>query len=159
MKLSELLREGQVATGFQARDKWEAISKLVDLLVAQGRVAPARRSAVHEALVAREKVASTGMEFGVALPHAPVDGIEEALAVLALSPQGINFQSADGQPARIIVLLVIPRKAVPKHIPTLAGIARLLNFEELREALVRARTPREALQLVRAEEQQHGPRP
>lgn len=153
MRLSELLREGQVATGFQARDKWDAIAKIVDLLVVQGRIAPERRVAVHDALVAREKVASTGMEFGVALPHAPVDGLEEGAAALALSPQGINFQSADGQPARIIVALVIPRKAVQKHIPTLAGIARLLNFEEFREALVRARTPREALQLVRAEEQ------
>ncbi len=153
MNLSEILREGQVVTGFQARDKWEALAKLVDLLVAQGRVAPARRDAVHDALAARERVASTGMEFGVALPHAPVEGLEEALGVLALAPQGVNFQSADGQPARIIVALAIPRKAVQKHIPTLAGIARILNFEEFREALVRARTPREALQLVRAEEQ------
>jgi mannitol/fructose-specific phosphotransferase system IIA component (Ntr-type) len=127
----------------------------VDLLVAQGRLAPARRDGVHDALVARERVASTGMEFGVALPHAPVDGLEEALGVLALSSQGVNFQSADGQPARIIVGLVIPRRAVQKHIPTLAGIARLLNYEEFRESLVRARTSREALQLVRAEEQQH----
>lgn len=153
MKLSELLREGQVVTGFQARDKWDALAKVADLWVEQGRVAPPLRVAVHDALVAREKVASTGMEFGVALPHAPVDGLEEALGVLALSPQGINFQSADGQPARIIVALAIPRKAVQKHIPTLAGIARLLNFEELREGLVRARSPREALQLVRSEEQ------
>jgi mannitol/fructose-specific phosphotransferase system IIA component (Ntr-type) len=155
MKLSELLREGQILTGFQARDKWEALSRIADLLVSQGRGAAPLRAAVHDALVAREKVASTGMEFGVALPHAPVDGLEEALGALALSPPGIDFRSADGQPARIIVALAIPRKAVQKHIPTLAGIARLLNFEEFRDSLLRARSPREALQLVRAEEQQH----
>ncbi len=153
MKLSELLREGQVLTGFQARDKWDALARIADALVAQGPGPAARRGAVLEALVAREKVASTGMEFGVALPHAPVDGIEEALGVLALSPQGVPFQSADGLPARILVALVIPKPDVQRHIPTLAGIARLLSYEELREALLRARAPREVLQILRAEEQ------
>jgi mannitol/fructose-specific phosphotransferase system IIA component (Ntr-type) len=153
MKLSELLREGQILTGFKARDKWDALGQIVDLLASQGRVPADRRDAVLEALTSREKFSSTGMEFGVALPHAPVDGIEQALSVLAVSPQGVNFLSADGQPARIIVALVIPRKAQKNHIPTLAGIARLLNFEEFREVLVRSRTPREALQLIRAEEQ------
>ena len=153
MKLGDLLKEGQIASGFQARDKWEAITLLVDLLVAQGRLKADLRESVYGALAAREKVASTGMEHGVAIPHASVDGIEDALAALAIAPQGVPFQSADGQPARLIVLLVIPRKAVQKHIRTLAGIARLLQYEETRDALSGARSPREALQLIREEEQ------
>ena len=152
MKLGDLLKEGQIATAFQARDKWESITKLVDLLVAQNRLKPEHREAVYDALVAREKVASTGMEHGVAIPHASVDGIEDALAALAISP-GVPFQSADGQPARLIILLVIPRKAVQKHIRTLAGIAKLLQYEEMRDALTNARSPREALQVIREEEQ------
>ena len=153
MKLGELLKEGQIAAGFQARDKWEAITLLVDLLIAQGRLKSELREAVYGALAAREKVASTGMEHGVAIPHASMDGIEDALAALAIAPQGVPFQSADGRPARLIVLLVIPRKAVQKHIRTLAGIARLLQYEETRDALIGARTPREALQLIHEEEQ------
>ena len=153
MKLGDLLKEGQIASGFQARDKWEAITLLVDLLVAQGRLKADLRESVYGALATREKVASTGMEHGVAIPHASVDGIEDALAALAIAPQGVPFQSADGQPARLIVLLVIPRKAVQKHIRTLAGIARLLQYEETRDALSGARSPREALQLIREEEQ------
>ena len=153
MKIGDLLKEGQIATGFQAKDKWEAITKLVDLFVAQNRLKPEHREAVYGALVAREKVASTGMENGVAIPHASVDGIEDALAALAVSPAGIPFQSADGRPARLIILLVIPRKAVQKHIRTLAGIAKLLQYEEMRDALTNARSPREALQVIREEEQ------
>ena len=153
MKLGDLLKEGQIATGFQSKDKWEAITKLVDLLVAQNRLKPEHREAVYGALAAREKVASTGMENGVAIPHASVDGIEDALAALAIAPSGIPFQSADGQPARLIILLVIPRKAVQKHIRTLAGIAKLLQYEEMRDALTNARSPREALQVIREEEQ------
>ncbi|MBI3855087.1 MAG: PTS sugar transporter subunit IIA [Planctomycetes bacterium] len=153
MKLGDLLKEGQIATGFQARDKWEAITKLVDLLIAQNRLKPELREAVYGALAARERVASTGMEHGVAIPHASVDGVDEAIAALAVAPQGIPFQSADGQPARLLILLVIPRKAVQKHIRTLAGIARLLQYEEMRDAISGARSAREALQVIREEEQ------
>ncbi|HVR86647.1 MAG TPA: PTS sugar transporter subunit IIA [Planctomycetota bacterium] len=153
MKLGDLLKEGQIATGFQARDKWETITKLVDLLVAENRLKPEHREAVYDALVTREKVASTGMENGVAIPHASVDGLEDALAAFAISPGGIPFQSADGQPARLVILLVIPRKAVQKHIRTLAGIAKLLQYEEMRDALTNARSAREALQVIREEEQ------
>lgn len=152
MKLGDLLKEGQIATGFQARDKWEAIARIVDLLIAQGRLKAEQRDAVTSALTAREKVASTGMEHGVAIPHASVDGIEDALAALAIAPEGIPFQSADGRPARLIILLVIPRKAVQKHIRTLAGIARLLQYEEMRDALTGARSAREALAVIRDEE-------
>lgn len=152
MKLSELLTDGQVLVGFSARDKWEALTRLVDLLIEQGRLEPARRQPVYAALAAREKLASTGMEEGVALPHASVDGVEEARAVLALSTEGVPFDSADNLPARILVLLVIPRKAVKDHIRTLSGVARLLSSAGTREALLRARTPREALELVREKE-------
>jgi PTS system fructose-specific IIA component len=153
MKLGDLLKEGQILTGFESRDKWEAITKMVDLLIAQNRLKAEHRDAVYGALAAREKVASTGMEHGVAIPHASVDGVEDALAALAMSPAGIPFQSADGQPARIIILLIIPRKSVQKHIRTLAGVARLLQYEEMRDALTNARSPREALQVIREEEQ------
>lgn len=153
MKLGDLLKEGQIATDFQARDKWEAITKMVDLLISQGRLKAEQREAVYGALAARERIASTGMEHGVAIPHASVDGVDDALAALAIAPDGIAFQSADGLPARLVILLVIPRKAVQKHIRTLAGIARLLQYEEMRDALTRARSAREALQVIREEEQ------
>jgi len=153
MKLGDLLKEGQIATDFKARDKWEAITKIVDLLISQGRLKTEQREAVYGALAAREKVASTGMEHGVAIPHASVDGVDEAVAALAIAPEGIPFQSADGRPARLVILLVIPRKAVQKHIRTLAGIARLLQYEEMRDALTGARSAREALQVIREEEQ------
>jgi mannitol/fructose-specific phosphotransferase system IIA component (Ntr-type) len=152
MKLGDLLKEGQIAMGFQARDKWEAIDKMVDLLVANNTIKADQRAAVISALVAREKVASTGMEHGVAIPHAGIDESVNAVAALAIAPEGIPFQSADGRPARIVILLVIPRKTVQKHIRTLAGIARLIQYEEMRDALTNARSAREALGVIREEE-------
>ena len=153
MKLSELLREEHILVDLQAKDKWEAMEKLLEGPVAQGRIRADLRLTVYDALVAREKIASTGMEFGVAIPHASVEGLEDAVAAFGLSPKGVPFQSADGQPARLILLLAIPRKKVPQHIRTLAAIARLLNYEETRDALLQARTAREVLKVVREEEQ------
>lgn len=151
MRLGELLQEDQVFTDFRARDRWEAIRKLVDALAA---IPAARKAAVTDALVAREKLASTGMEHGVAIPHASVDGIDEAVAAIALSPEGIPFQSADGKPAHLIILLVIPRKSIQQHIRTLAWIARLLNQAPMRESLLAAKTGAEALQIICAGEKQ-----
>jgi mannitol/fructose-specific phosphotransferase system IIA component (Ntr-type) len=152
VKLSDLLREEQVLVGFHARDKWEAIGRLVDALVAAGRLPPERGDPVLEALHARERLASTGLEEGVALPHAGVSGLREPAAALAVSPRGVPFESADGRPARLIVLLAIPRPSAQAHLRALAAAARLLSLEAFRAALVRARTPREALQAVRAYE-------
>ena len=78
---------------------------------------------------------------------------KESTPVVKASPKGFSFQSADGQPARIIILLIIPRKAVQKHIRTLAGVAKLLQYEEMRDALTNARSPREALKVIQEEEQ------
>lgn len=152
MKLADLIREEAVQLEFSARDKWEAIEKLVDRLVGLKRIRAEQRKPVLDALVRRENIASTGMDHGIALPHAQVEGLEEAVAAVGLSRQGVPFQTADGRPAQIIVLLVIPKKAVQQHIRTLAGIARLLNYEEMRESLLAARTESEFVATIREEE-------
>lgn len=152
MKLADLVLEDGVILDFAARDKWEAIEKLVDRLVAKKRVKASLRKSMLDALVRRENIASTGMDHGVALPHAQVDGIDEAVAAIGLTRAGIPFQSSDGQPARITVLLLIPKPRVQQHIRTLAGIARLLNYEEMREALLNAKTEREVVEGIREEE-------
>ena len=158
MSLASILSENLVLVDFVAKDKNEAIAKLVDVLVEQKKLAPEHRKAGLDALLNREKVGSTGLEHGVALPHAIVDAPGDAMAVLAVSP-GVAFLSADGQPARILVCVLIPRAQVAKHLRTLAGVAKLLSFEETREALLRAKSPREALCVVREVERQDGGAP
>jgi PTS system nitrogen regulatory IIA component len=152
VRLTELLKEGQVLTGFTSADKADALAKMVDVLCAQDRLPADRRDAVLEALLARERIASTGLENGIAIPHARMDLPGDVLAVLALAPAGIAFQAADGHPSRILTLLIIPTAQVQKGIKLLAAAARLLSYEEVRDALLMARTPREALDIVRAHE-------
>jgi mannitol/fructose-specific phosphotransferase system IIA component (Ntr-type) len=152
VSLAALLREEQIVLGLSAREKNDVLEALLVPLVAGGRLKPGLRNASLDALKARERVASTGMEHGIAIPHASLDALEEPLAVLGLSPDGVPFQAADGAPSRILVLLLIPRKAVSQHTRTLAGIARLLQYEEIRDELLRSRSAREILQIVRREE-------
>ncbi len=152
MKFGEMLNDDLVLLGFAARDKWEAIDALVGRLVEKGRLKPELRKAAVDALVAREKMASTAVDYGIALPHAKIDGIGETLAVLAVSKAGVPFLAADGKPSTILVLLLIPLQAQAQHVKTLSNIARLLGFEEVRTGLTNAKSEREALEVIRTEE-------
>lgn len=152
VKLADVIREESVLLGFTAADKWDAMARLVDHLVLRGGIPQDAQKRVQDAVVARERVASTGMEHGVALPHAQVDGLDRAAAAFAIAPAGVPFDSADGKPATLIALLVIPRRSIRQHVRTLAGIARLLNVAEMREALLASKSAREAVETLVREE-------
>src|SRR5205085_10264861 len=106
-----------------------------------------------KAIFGREHARSTGMEHGVALPHGAVEGLEDVAAALGIAKDGIEWGSLDKQPTRLIVLLAIPQNMLQFHVKTLAGIARLLNDEGLRERLQSANTAGEAVAVIRAGEE------
>ena len=150
MRLSELFGERELIVGFDPSDKWEAIRALVDHLVAAGRLPAQRSEAILEAVLSRERSMSTGMESGVAIPHAAVDDLPSVVAAMGLvtRPEGLSFDSIDGQPARIVVLLVIPRQQKLLHIRTLADVARLLGQADVRQELLGAASSAEALAVL-----------
>lgn len=152
MKLSELLTPELVLLPLRATDKWQAISALARAPVEARRYDEAMLGAVENALAVRERSMTTGMEHGIAIPHAAVDGLEDVVAVLGLAPDGIPFETLDGEPARILVCLVIPRHKKLLHIKTLAEIARLLARADVRERLLSCREPQEVLGVLRGME-------
>ncbi len=152
MKLSHLLTPEQILLPFAAADKWLAIEAMATALVAAGKLPAARLGAAHEALVVREKSMTTGMENGIAIPHAALDDLPELLCVLAIAPDGVPFATLDGAPGRILVGLLIPKAEKLLHIRTLAGIAKLLSRQEVRAALLDCVDPAMALQVIRTEE-------
>lgn len=137
MKLSELITSDLVEVPLRAADKWEALAAIARIPARAGRYAQSLVPTVEQALVVRERSMTTGMEDGIAIPHAAIDGIDELIAVLGLNPIGIPFETLDGAPARIIIGLVIPRARKLAHIKTLAEIAKLLSRAEVRERLLR----------------------
>jgi mannitol/fructose-specific phosphotransferase system IIA component (Ntr-type) len=146
MRLQDLIAPESILLDLRARDKWEAIGRMVSHLVAVGALPPRLEHGFHEAVLQRERSMSTGMERGIAIPHAAVDGLERVVACLAIVSQGegVNFDSIDGSPAWLIVLLIIPRPQKLLHIRTLADVSRLLGNEDVRRALRQARTAAEA---------------
>lgn len=146
MRLSELFPVEDVVVRFAPGDKWEAIRKLVDHLVQRGRLPRESAGAIVEAVLTRERSLSTGMENGVAIPHASVDGVDHVVACMGVvaDPAGLRFESIDGKPTRIVALLIIPRAQKLLHIRTLADVARVLQRESVREQLFAARDATEA---------------
>jgi mannitol/fructose-specific phosphotransferase system IIA component (Ntr-type) len=137
MKLSELITSDLVEVPLRAADKWEALAAIARIPARAGRYPQSLVPTVEQALVVRERSMTTGMEDGIAIPHAAIDGIDDLIAVLGLNPVGIPFETLDGAPARIIIGLVIPRARKLAHIKTLAEIAKLLSRAEVRERLLR----------------------
>jgi len=137
MKLSELITSDLVEVPLRAADKWEALAAIARIPARAGRYPQSLVPTVEQALVVRERSMTTGMEDGIAIPHAAIDGIDDLIAVLGLNPVGIPFETLDGAPARIVIGLVIPRARKLAHIKTLAEIAKLLSRAEVRERLLR----------------------
>ena len=152
LKLSELLIKDLVILPLEASDKWQAIAAIAKAPVRAGRVPAAAQKDIEQALVQREKSMTTGMEHGIAIPHAAVDGIPEVLAVLAISRAGIPFDALDGQPARVLVGLMIPRQKKLLHIKTLAEIAKLLARETVRKQLLECESADQVLAIVKRED-------
>ena len=97
----------------------------------------------------REYSYSTGLKYGLAVPHGSVDCVEDVVAALGTSERGIPFESADGLPARLVILLVIPKGTFQHHVGTLAGVSRLATRAELREGVLAAPTARELAAVIR----------
>ncbi len=141
--LKARLEHSSFAPALKSSTKREVLAELADLLVADGAIPPENRTAVLTALLERENKMSTGMQLGVAIPHAKTTAVSQLITAVALSPAGVAFDSLDGQPSRIFVVTVSPPTDVGTHIRFLADISRQLSSERVRSALLGARTSAE----------------
>jgi mannitol/fructose-specific phosphotransferase system IIA component (Ntr-type) len=152
--LSSLLTPDRIIVEMQAADRWQAIDELLSRLIATGAVEAQNRDAIAAVVRKREQSMSTGIGFGIGVPHATTDRITEAVAALGRSSRGIAFDALDGQPVTLVVLFLVPQGQLPQHLHTMAGIARLLQHAETRQALQQAPDPAAILQIIRRQEAQ-----
>ena len=157
MELSHLFQPKDFVLGLDPVDKWEGIDTLLDHMVEVGRLDAAKLPELREAVLQRERSMSTGMERGIAIPHAAVDGLSDVIAVLGVVARegGLAFESIDARPTQLVVLLLIPRAQKLLHIRTLADIARVLGRDSVRQALLTASTADEAWHALREGEGAH----
>ena len=147
MTLANLLSESQIIPEMASKQRWEAIRELVDLLVEAGKVDKSDREDVLECIRQREETMSTGIGFGIAIPHASSAKVGEVVAAFGRSTSGIPFESLDGEPVNFIVLFVVPKDQFQTHLRTLAAIAKFLNDKTVREELSKAPSSAAILQV------------
>jgi mannitol/fructose-specific phosphotransferase system IIA component (Ntr-type) len=147
MKLANLLTPERIVLEMTAVQHWPAIVELIDHLVAGGSLAPGLRDEVLAALKIREEQVSTGVGYGVAIPHAFSDELEKVVAVLGRSKGGIDFEALDQKPVHFVILFLVPKRDYHLHLQTLAAIAKMFTNIEIRRRLGAAEDRREVLDI------------
>src|SRR5215472_1147959 len=149
MDLGDILTKEQIITDLQAADRWQAIDELINNLVATGKIKPENHDAIAAVVKKRESSMSTGIGFGIGIPHASTDLIYEVTGALGRSKKGISFDALDNQPVNLVVLFLVPQGQFQKHLHTLAHIAKLLHRAEFRTALEQAPDSATMLKIIR----------
>jgi fructose-specific phosphotransferase system IIA component len=130
----------------EGHTKDEVITELVDVLNNNGKLL--HRDIVLMDIIQREQIMSTGMEHGIALPHAKSDGVEDLEIAIGIKKEGIDFASLDGEKSRLFILMVSPKKVSTPHIQFLAAISSLLRENNLYEDLIKAKSPEQIIELL-----------
>lgn len=150
MNLASLLSTDQIIPEMKARDRWSAIVELVDVLAAGEKIRREDRESILDSLRHREETMSTGIGFGIAIPHASSDRVSQVVVAFGKSDAGIDFDALDNAPVRFIVLFVVPKDQLQTHLRTLAAIAKLLNDRNVRESLGTAASASDILSIFQS---------
>jgi len=147
MRLSGLLSEETITLNLTRSDKKGVIEELLNLAMKTGKVSD--RSAALKSVLDREELMSTGLEKGVAVPHAKTSTADGLTMALGVSKEGIDFNSADGKPSHLFFFLLAPESEAGRNVQVLAQIARLTNDSRFCDSLRQARSPEDALDIIR----------
>ena len=150
MKLSEILNPKLIIHNLSVNNKTESINAIIDLFDGDSRVN--NLQGVKTAVFDRETIMSTGVGHGFAIPHGKTDAVNEIIAAFARTSAPLEFDSLDGQPVRLIFLLVGKENLVGPHIKLLSRISRMMNQDEFRNKLLDAASSEELFNLFKEEE-------
>ena len=153
MKVFELLDEKFILTDFKSDDKESVINELIDLYKGNDKVNDIEK--VRTAILDREKIMSTGVGKGFAIPHGKTNAVNDVIAAFGKTTRDIDYNALDGNPVHLVFLLVGRDDMVSKHIKLLSRISRLMNKDELRERLVDSNSKEEIINIFKGEEEQY----
>lgn len=153
MSFGDLLSAEQIIPEMTATERWPAIVELIDLLVSLGKIQTPDRDSILASLKQREETMSTGIGFGIAIPHCSSDRLDEVVAAFGRSSGGIEFDALDNAPVKFVVLFIVPKNQFQTHLRTLASIAKFLNDRSIRENLGKAASREEILAIFREQPQ------
>jgi len=138
MNLGDILSVETIVPDMKSSVRWDSIDELIQNLVDTGKIRPQDRDPIIAVVKKRESSMSTGIGFGIGIPHASTDLISEVVGSMGRSKKGIDFDALDNQPVNLVMLFLVPQGQFQKHLHTLANIAKLLHIKEFRLELEQA---------------------
>jgi PTS system nitrogen regulatory IIA component len=146
MKLSDMLDEDHILVDLKAKDKREVLEELSEVIT--GHDPSLEKSALVKVLLERERLGSTGIGDGVAIPHGKFQGIDQPIISFGRSRRGLDFDSMDGAPTYLFFLLVAPENSASIHLKALARIAKILKNSSFRKMLMEASSREEIYRTI-----------
>ena len=151
MKISEFLDEQLIKINLKSKTKEDVLEELSEVL--SDRYNELDKNNLVRILKDREKLGSTGIGMGVAIPHGKLKIEEDKLYIaIGISKNGVEFDSIDGKPVNIFFVLLAPEQATKKHLQALAKISRILKKKDIRESMINANSPEEVLKIIKGED-------
>ncbi len=150
MKITSILTEDLIKVNIPGETKEDVINAIIDLAASSQKIKDVDK--VRQAIFEREKIMSTGVGKGFAIPHGKTDAVTDIVAAFGVTENPIDYQSLDHEPVRLLFLLIGKDSLVGAHIKLLSRISRLMNKEELRSRLLKAESSAEILQILKEEE-------
>ncbi|MBQ7745980.1 MAG: PTS sugar transporter subunit IIA [Spirochaetia bacterium] len=149
MAVVNLIEEDIIKIPLEAKTKPDVIKELVDVLKKAGKIEDAE--SVFRAVMLRENMGSTGLEKGIAVPHAKTHKVNNLVLAIGVSPEGVDFDSLDGEPSKLFFLLIATPQQAGPHIEALSEIARLTRSSNFCKLLLNAKTPKEIVEIFSAQ--------
>ena len=146
IRLSKLLKENLINLDLDCKNKPDIVNDLVELLSKSRRIR--NKKAFFKAIMEREKLGSTGIGNGVAIPHAKCEGVGDFILAFARQDTGIDFGALDGEKTYLFFALASSRNEVGGHLKILAEISRLVKDKFIVELLKRAKTKKEIIKII-----------
>ncbi len=153
MNIISLLDTNNVFPNLEAEDKLEVLNRLIDSLAS--KVEEEELEAIRNAVLEREKIMSTGVGKGLAIPHGKAKGINDNYASFAILKDPIDYEAVDDKPVKLVFLLAGPQSSNSLHIKMLSRISRLMNNNEFRDRLTSCNTAEEIIDVFSKEEKAH----
>jgi mannitol/fructose-specific phosphotransferase system IIA component (Ntr-type) len=135
MDLSDFPGPDPIVVDLLATNRWEAIDELINHLVTHQKIPSQHRDAIAAGIKKRERSMSTGIGFGIGIPHSSSDLISDTVAAIGRSQKGVQFDSLDGKPVKLVMLFIVPQGQFQKQLHSLANIAKLLHRSDFRDGL------------------------
>lgn len=153
MPVVDLISPDKVAHGVKASSKKRAL-EILSRLLASSSAPGLVDTEIFESLIMRERLGSTGIGHGVAIPHGRLKGVKDALGAFVQLEKGVDFDVIDNQPVDLMFALLVPVESTDEHLQLLAQLAEMFSDESLRQRLREAGSPEEVYGLLRAQAEQ-----